>query len=199
MERTLIVVIFFIFLIPLYYLSDNVVYENHYYYYILYASILITITIICLKKTFRLAVLEKFTLNKKESKLLDLRNKLYLKIEFYLLKLAMIIGCYFFVFYLTYSVFNLSVYLGTFISTKSYVDVVDLYKLESYKNNLKYEFFFKKSIVSLHTEMNDLNRQILDNQSILKKYKIKIIYKKSFNGAYFIFEKQLTPSSAKSE
>lgn len=186
-NKTIIVIVLILFLFPVYYLSDFTVYGNKYYIIIFFTSLVVTSMVLFLNKNYRLAIFEKFVLSKKQTRL-GLQNKLFLFLQFLGYKIGFVLGFLFISFYLLYSMFNLSVYFYSLNSNLN-SEIVKINKIEMYKNNMKYEFYFKKVIVSKRTSMNSINREILDGKKEINNYAIHVFYRKSLPDTYFITKK----------
>ena len=193
-----VLIIFIILLIfPLYFLSDNVVYDNkHYILYITVLAILSFFILLMTNQTLRLIIKEKYEFKNKKSKLLK-KDILILKLHYYAQKVGIFLGLLMLIFYIYYSTLNFTIYLFSLNKTV-YYENVRINKLEMYRNNMKYQFFFKNELISKRTEINNFNRDVLDGKVNLKDYMILIKYRKSIFNTYFINDKILTPRSEKS-
>jgi len=197
-RKTQVLIIFIILLIfPLYFLSDNVVYDNkHYILYITVLAILSFFILLMTNQTLRLIIKEKYEFKNKKSKLLK-KDILILKLHYYAQKVGIFLGLLMLIFYIYYSTLNFTIYLFSLNKTV-YYENVRINKLEMYRNNMKYQFFFKNELISKRTEINNFNRDVLDGKVNLKDYMILIKYRKSIFNTYFINDKILTPRSEKS-
>lgn len=184
----LIILILIAFLFPLYYLSDYTVYNNQYYLIITVVSVILVILILLLNRMYYDAITEKIILTKKENKL-DFQNRLFIYLRFYGNKIAFVLGFLFVSFYIVYSMFNFIVYIYS-LNSDINDEIVKIDKIEMYKNNIKYEFYFKNEVVSKRTSMTSLNRDILDGKKKLDNYAIHIYYKKSLPNTYYIIRKE---------
>jgi hypothetical protein len=194
-RKTQVLIIFIILLIfPLYFLSDNVVYDNkHYILYITVLAILSFFILLMTNQTLRLIIKEKYEFKNKKSKLLK-KDILILKLHYYAQKVGIFLGLLMLIFYIYYSTLNFTIYLFSLNKTV-YYENVRINKLEMYRNNMKYQFFFKNELISKRTEMNNFNRDVLDGKVNLKGYMILIKYRKSIFNSYFIDEKTLIPAT----
>ena len=193
-KRQVLIIFIILLIFPLYFLSDNVVYNNkHYILYISVVAILSFCILLMTNQTLRLMIKEKYELKNKKSKLLK-KDIIILKLHYYAQKVGFFLGLLMVIFYVYYSTLNFTIYLFSLNKTV-YYENVKIYKLEMYRNNMKYQFFFKNELISKRTEMNDFNRDVLDGKVNLKDYIILIKYRKSIFNTCFINDKILTSSS----
>lgn len=114
------------------------------------------------------------------------------KIQFLFNKILFSIGLILLSYFLTYTLLNIVIF---FVSHNSVIksETVRINDLDISRKSFDYEFYFKNSLVSKRTEMNEINRAILDGKDSLENYRIIVKYKESCFDSYYILEKKFVP------